>query len=88
MAKKNNRFDFESDELKMKYLKDIIGFFQDVRKEEIGFLAAEEILDFFTQTMGEEIYRKAIKDCQKMLRERVQDLDIELELLIPEKPRG
>jgi uncharacterized protein (DUF2164 family) len=72
----------------MKYLKDIIGFFQDVRKEEIGFLAAEEILDFFTQTMGEEIYRKAIKDCQKMLRERVQDLDIELELLIPEKPRG
>jgi uncharacterized protein (DUF2164 family) len=85
MAQKKNKFDFNSDELKRKYLNDIIGFFLDTRNEEIGFVAAEEVLDFFTQTFGEEIYRMAVKDCKKLLKERLEDLEIELDLLLPEK---
>ncbi|MEI7690390.1 MAG: DUF2164 family protein [bacterium] len=85
MTTKKNRFEFSSEDLKRKYLNDIIAFFQDIRGEEIGFLAAEEVLDFFTETMGEEIYRMAIKDSKKLLKERLEDIDIELDLLSPEK---
>lgn len=85
MAQKKNKFDFNSEELKRKYLNDIIGFFLDTRNEEIGFVAAEEVLDFFMQTFGEEIYRMAVKDCKKLLKERLEDIEIELDLLLPKK---
>lgn len=85
MRSKTNKFDFESDENKMRYLNEIIGFFQSERNEQIGVIAAESILDFFVQTIGEEIYKKAIKDCQKLLKERFEDLDTELEILLPIK---
>jgi uncharacterized protein (DUF2164 family) len=46
---------------------------------------AQEVLDFFLQIMGEEIYKKAIKDCKKLLKERLEDLEVELEILSPSK---
>ncbi len=85
MTTRNNRFEFSSEDLKRKYLNDIIAFFQDIRSERIGFLAAEEVLGFFTETLGEEIYRMAINDSKKLLKERLEDIDIELDLLSPEK---
>ena len=83
MVKKKNKFDFESEERKTKYINEIIGFFQDERNEQIGFIVAEKVLDFFLQTMGEEIYKKAIKDCKKLLKERLEDLEVELDILSP-----
>ena len=82
MTQKSNKLDFVSEEKKTTYLKEIIAFFQDERNEEIGFVAAEAVLDFFLQTIGEDIYKKAIKDVKKLLKERIEDLDIELDLLL------
>ena len=47
----------------------------------MGILAAEKVLDFFLQTMGEEIYKKAVKDTKKLLKERIEDLEVELDIL-------
>lgn len=80
---KQNRFQFKTEEAKQKYLHEIIGFFQDERGEEIGLLAAEQILDFFIDTLGTEMYKKAIGDSKKLLNERLNDLEVELELLVP-----
>lgn len=65
----------------MEALKNIIAFFQDERGEEIGLIAAGEILDFFLQTIGDDVYKKAVGDVKKLLKERMDDLDIELDLL-------
>ncbi len=81
MSHKKNRFDFGSEEEKQKYLNEIIGFFQTERDEEIGILAAERVLDFFIETIGGEIYNKAITDSKKLLKEQVQELEVELDLL-------
>jgi uncharacterized protein (DUF2164 family) len=78
---KKNKFDFVSEEERSKYIKEIIGFFQDERNEEIGFIAAEKVLDFFVGTMGDEIYKKAIGDASKLLKERIDDLEVELDIL-------
>jgi len=83
MQKKKNKFEFDSEETKLKFLNEIIGFFHDDRSEEIGLIAAEKFLDFFLQTFGDEIYNKAIKDCKKLLKEKLTDLEVELELLSP-----
>ena len=70
-----------SDKSKEKYIKEIIGYFQDERDEKIGRIAAESILDFFLATIGKEVYRKSIKDCQKLLEESFDDIKLELDLL-------
>jgi uncharacterized protein (DUF2164 family) len=82
MKPKRQKIEFVSEEKRNEYLKTIIAYFHDVRNEKIGFVAAEDILDFFIANLGEEIYRKAIKDIQKTLREKMEDLDIEIELLV------
>lgn len=74
-------FDYLSDEKRAEALKNIIAFFQDERDEEIGLIAAEELLDFFLQTAGEEIYKKAIHDVKKLIKERMEDIEIEIDLL-------
>jgi len=67
---KKNKLDFATEEQRTKFIKDIIGFFQDERGEEIGYIAAEKVLDFFTHSMGEEIYQKALNDAKKLLKSR------------------
>ncbi len=81
MPQKKNKFDFASEDIKLKYLNEIIGFFHDERDEDIGLVAAEQILDFFVEKLGEEIYKKGVTDCQNLLKERMSDLDVELGLL-------
>ena len=83
MSQKKNKFDFESEEQKIIYLNEIIGFFQDERGEKIGLVAAEKIFEFFLELFGEEIYKKALNDCKKLLKERFDDLEVELDLLVP-----
>jgi uncharacterized protein (DUF2164 family) len=81
MLQKKNKFDFATDEMKKKYLNDIIGFFQNERGEEIGVIAAEEILTFFIDTVGEEIYQKGITDCKKVVKEGMNNIEADLDMI-------
>lgn len=74
-------FDYLSEEKRKQAIKEVIAFFQDERNEEIGIIAAEEALDFFLQTIGEEIYKKAIEDVKRIAKEHLEDLEIELDIL-------
>ncbi|AKM78643.1 MAG: hypothetical protein UY31_C0007G0004 [Candidatus Wolfebacteria bacterium GW2011_GWE1_48_7] len=78
---KSSKFDFLTKERHNEAIDSIIAFFQDERGEKIGIIAAEEILDFFLQTIGDDVYKKAVGDVKKLLKERMDDLDIELDLL-------
>lgn len=79
--KRKRKFDFESEEKRIAFLKEIIAFFLDERGEEIGFVAAEKVLDFFIETLAEDIYKKAIVDTKLLLKEKIGDLEVELDLL-------
>ncbi|MBI2409848.1 DUF2164 family protein [Candidatus Kaiserbacteria bacterium] len=78
---KKNKFDFASKEAKTAYLNEIISFFQNERDEIIGFVAAEQILDFFLRSMGEHIYKKALNDAKKLIKTKIEDLEVDLDLL-------
>lgn len=71
-----------SEESRKKYIDSIISFFLDERGEEIGVIAAEDILDFFLKEVGDDIYKKAIKDIRKLIKERAEDLETEIDMLI------
>jgi len=48
-----------SQEDKRDYLEEIISYFKNERNEKIGLVAAEDILDFFMDIIGDKIYKKA-----------------------------
>jgi uncharacterized protein (DUF2164 family) len=78
MSRKKQKFEFRTEVEKTKYLNEIIAYFRDERGEEIGVVAAESVLDFFLFSIGDDIYKKAVEDVRKILKERMADIDVEI----------
>jgi len=66
-------------------LEEIITYFDKERDEQIGLVAAEDILDFFLQILGNEIYNSAVDDVKNILKKQLENLDFEAELLKRQK---
>lgn len=81
MSKAKRAGDWLSDEQRQKYIQAVISYFHDERDEEIGVIAAGELLDFLLQEVGTEIYRRAIGDVKKALKKNAEELDTELDVL-------
>jgi len=64
-----------------KCLAEIIEFFKEKREEQIGLIAAEEILDFLILIAGEHIYNKGLSDARKTIKKNQETLDVDLDLL-------
>ncbi len=63
-------------------LREIITYFKTAQDQEIGVLAAEDILDFFLQNLGDDLYRKAIGDTKTLIRQNAENLEVDLDLLV------
>jgi uncharacterized protein (DUF2164 family) len=83
MPKKQNNLGFISEESRAKCINEIVTFFKNERDEDIGIIAAGQVLDFFLQAIGEDIYKKAVGDCKKLIREKLEDLEVDLDILSP-----
>ncbi|RDI43186.1 DUF2164 domain-containing protein [Falsibacillus pallidus] len=55
-------------------------FYQD-RGEEIGDLAAENLYHFFLNELGPSIYNQGIEDSKKMVIQKMENVDEDLEAL-------
>lgn len=53
-------------------------YFSDERGEEIGDLAAENILSFITKEVGPFYYNQALRDAQKTVDERMAAIEEDL----------
>ena len=76
------KWDLLTKEKRDNSIKEIIHHFKTEKDEDIGVIAAGDFLDFFLQLIGEDIYNKGIEDSKNLLKQRFEDLDIDLELLI------
>ena len=63
-------------------IKEIITYFKTKQDQEIGVIAAEDILDFFLEMTGENIYNKAIEDTKEVIKQNSEILDVNINLLI------
>jgi len=69
-----------SDE-KRNLINEIQNFFDEERGEEIGIIAAEEVLEFFMDNLGGKIYNKALDDARIWTKKRLEDIDIDYNML-------
>ncbi|MBE9153783.1 DUF2164 domain-containing protein [Cyanobium sp. LEGE 06113] len=52
-------------------------YFEEVKEEEIGVIAANRLLDFFVQEVGPSIYNKAVADVLQRLQAQLSEIDID-----------
>lgn len=50
-------------------------YFETERGETLGHLAAEGVLDFFTETLGPHLYNQALSDCRTVVSQRMISLE-------------
>ncbi len=74
---------FQNDDDKRKHINALIGYFSEERDEEVGYIAAEQILDFFLNETGKDIYRKGVEDARKLVVASHEDLTVELDVITP-----
>jgi uncharacterized protein (DUF2164 family) len=74
--------DILTKEKKRQVINEIINFFKSEREEDIGIIAAEKVLDFFLENVGLELYNKGIEDSKNFLKERIDDLELDMESLL------
>ena len=53
-------------------------YFRENREEEIGNLAAGELLGYFLAELGPVVYNKAVTDVQERLQARIMEVDMEI----------
>lgn len=75
------KWDIASKEVQDKCVSEIITRIEDIEDNQVGLIAAQDIIDIVTENLAPEIYNKAIVDVKKLLEDRMNDLEAELELL-------
>lgn len=76
---KDGKLGLLSDQEKRETVDALIAYFSRERGEEIGVIAAEDILDEILERVGTKIYNKGLESVTKGLSARLTDLLSEIE---------
>ena len=82
MNKTRRSWERLSDEEKKIAKEELMLFFENERDEQIGIIAAEEIINFFLQSVGSKLYNKGVTDAKKALGNRIEELNYDLDDLL------
>jgi len=63
------------DEARKRSIVSIKRYFDEVLDQDIGDLKAEMMLDFILKEIAPTVYNQAIQDAQKLMQERVTEMD-------------
>lgn len=70
-----------SEDEKEKAKEALIYFFEKERDQQIGLIAAEEILNFFLEQVGPKLYNKGLQDAKTAVQNRMEELDYDISAL-------
>jgi uncharacterized protein (DUF2164 family) len=66
------------DDRKTRSLAALQGFFLERFDEELSAFRAEQLLDFFLETLGPQVYNQAVQDARIYMQRKLDDLDVEI----------
>ena len=71
-----------NEEERKKVKDELIWFFERERDEKIGVIAADEILNFFLQSVGDKLYNQGVVDAKRAVENRLDELRYDLDDLL------
>lgn len=75
------RFSYLTKEESKKAVEELITYFENERDETLGYIGAEELLDFFMEKVGPHVYNQGIEDARDALQKGKDAIDFELNVL-------
>lgn len=82
MKKAKRKWDLISDDRRKYAIEEVMRFFHTSREEEIGMIAAEEVLDAVLELVAIDIYKKGVNEAKQIVEERMEDLKVDLDLIV------
>lgn len=82
MKNNNSKLALISEGKKREVVDAIIAFYKRERDEEIGVIAAEEILELVIDLVGREIFNKGVNDTTKLLQDRLASVWVDVEATV------
>lgn len=84
MNKVKKSFDLLSEKQRKVAIEKIIDYFATERDEEIGVIAAEDILDMFLNSIGPHLFNAGVKESKKVIETYFQEINFNMEMLLKE----
>ena len=75
------KWDLVNKETQDKCINEVITRIEEIGDDQVGLIAAQDIIDIVTENFGPEIYNKAILDAKKLFEDRAKDMETEIDLL-------
>lgn len=60
--------------------KEIINYFASETDEEMGFIAAEDLLDMFLDQIGIQLYNKGVEDTKQYIQKNFESIAFDIEI--------
>lgn len=73
MKKIKRAWDTLTDEERRSAINALVAYFSEEREEQIGIVAAGEILDIVLRTAGRAVYNRALDDTKPLLEQKLED---------------
>lgn len=75
------KFDHIPDDIKRKCVDEVITRVEEIESEQVGVIAAQDIVDIVVENYGPHIYNMALQDTKKLLQEKLSDVEYEIDAL-------
>ncbi len=75
------KWDVSSEQARKKCVEEIITRIEEQEGAQFGVIAANDVIDIVLQNLGPDIYNLALKDARKLIQDKLEDLEVNLDLL-------
>lgn len=77
----NRKWNIENETAQKKCIDEVIARVEEIESSTVGIIAAQDIIDIVTEHLGPEIYNLGIRDAKKIVQEKLQDIEIDIDML-------
>jgi len=82
MKNNKSKLSLLSETKKREAIEVIIAFYKRERGEQIGVIAAEEILDLVVEVVGVEIFNKGVAEATRLVQDRMAGIWVDVEATV------
>lgn len=75
------KWDAVNDEIQKKCIDEVIARIEEIEGDAVGVIAAQDIIDIVTENLAPEIYNLGVRDTKKLIQERFQDIEVDIDML-------
>lgn len=77
----NRKWDITDETIKKQCIEEVIARVEEIEGEQVGMIAAQDIIDIVVSNFAPEVYNKALFDVQVMLQQRLGDIEVDIDLM-------